>query len=484
MYRDQHMKKITGILLCTFVSLLLFSGCLVANSAGREIAAGIAVDRGPWMVLGEDPETQRIFLWTAAETAQEVNLFFGESPEALESIAVESVGNLHRARLVDLLPETTYYYSIDGKTIREFTTFDGNPGIDFCVFGDMQLTNRVSKLGNEVMASALARIEVDLFLQLGDLVEIGGNMRNWYSALQYIEQFAGRTPIATAVGNHDYYGDRKLSNYRSLFPNPFAAKTGAYYSFNLKDVHFLFLDTFDGKDFAISDEQKSWAETDLQAAADGEASWIFIFFHDTMLTTGTSVQNWRLQRWLIPLADKYGVAAIFFAHDHHYEHWLYEYGRNNLLYNREDEPSGKSIHIFCSGGGGAQSEVHYGLFNHRTWTTHRQWYNRLSGKMVTVTTKRGTWNRELFIDHIDDPLFGHPRDGKQYYHLPSINSYSTDNEHFGYGYGEQTLHYLLVKIPDDAPNTCIISAHYPNGELITGPDGSQVQRWVLQRPTP
>ena len=71
-------------------------------------------------------------------------------------------------------------------------------------------------------------------------------------------------------------------------------------------------------------------------------------------------------------------------------------------------------------------------------------------------------------------------DGELYYHAPDRESYATDNEMYGYQYGEQTLHYMKLEITDNG-NTCTISAHYPNGDLLTGPDGLYPQTWTFTK---
>ena len=444
----------------------------------------LAADTGPWIVPGPDPETDLVISWIAIDNAAEQSFYIGTRPTSLEPVSPEIYGELRRVRLSQLLPGIEYIYSIAGREGKKhrFTAFDASPGLRFAVFGDMQPMNPVSETGNEIMEQALAKANADLYVQLGDLVEIGGRKTDWQSALQYLGHFAASAPIAPLPGNHDHYLDPNLKNFRSFFPVDYVDKAGGYYSFDLKGVHFLFLDNFDALlGLGMSSAQKKWAEEDLKSADDRDITWKFVFLHHSILTTATSAQDWDVQSWLIPLADRHGVDAVFFGHDHDYEHWIYEYGWNDLVYGPADTPSGREIHYFCSGGGGARSEIHYGLLSRSPLITRRRWYDLDAGAWKDVTTERMAWNKELFIDHTDNPLFGQPFDGKHYYHLPSVQSYSTDNEHFGYQYGEQTLHYIIVEIPKNKSDVCRISVHYPNGEKLTGPNGRLPQRWELRK---
>jgi hypothetical protein len=449
-----------------------------------DAAGGLALDAGPWIVPGADPVSEVVISWTSAELEGRETLYFGLTPGELLPVPVESNGHIRRSRLTGLSGGTDYFYSIEGSEgpVQSFTTLSDAPGLRFAVYGDMQWTNEISKIGNEIMASALAAADADMYVQLGDLAENGGSLKNWVSVLRYIEHFAGTAPIAPLPGNHDYYGDRDIGNFKSLFPCNFAGDNGGYYSFDLGDVHFLFLDNFDGAlHLRTSDEQERWAEEDLRSAADRGIKWKFVFFHHAVLTTGTSWHDTDLQRWLIPLADRYEVDAVFFGHDHHYEHWIYEYGWDSLVYDPDDRPAGRPIHYFCSGGGGARAEIHYGLLVHPTRRMKLDLYDANTMEKAPMTIKREAWNRDLFIDHTDDPAFGQPLDGKHYYHLPSVQSYFSGNEHFGYQYGEQTLHYIIVEIPAENPDICRISVHYPNGAIVSGPGGSIPQSWELRK---
>jgi 3',5'-cyclic AMP phosphodiesterase CpdA len=276
------------------------------------------------------------------------------------------------------------------------------------------------------------------------------------------------------IGNHDYYGDPGR-NFRALFPYPYADPRAAYWSFDLAGAHFVMVDCFE-RDGHLSGAQKTWIEADLRAAASRGSRYRFLFLHLTPITTGTSETAGELERWLLPLADRTGVDAVFFGHDHHYEHWEVVYGNQGLVFDPGDRPAGQPIHYFCSGGGGAYLEIDYGLLTRKPSTFERRLYDRRAGQWVKRTYARLPWDSERFIDHTDDPEYGQLLDGKHYYHLPEEASYQGDADWLGYRYGEQTLHYLLIEI---GPEEAVISAHYPSGELLTGPRGDLPQRFSI-----
>ncbi len=281
------------------------------------------------------------------------------------------------------------------------------------------------------------------------------------------------------AGNHDYYWSGN-HNFRKLFPYPYKSAKGLYYSQDFENAHLIYLDCYDDN-MQMSEEQKIWVENDLNKAVENGKKWIFIFLHDTLITTGVAQSNWEIQKWLIPLADEYQVDAVFFGHSHNYEHWLFNYGSNSLIYDKNSSFSGNPVHYFCSGGGGARLGYNYNLLDKESSTFFYPWYNTIKDSYIDKEVVRSKWNENIYIDHKDNPFYGAPPEGKHYYHLPSKESYSTDNKLYGFTYGEQTLHYINVEIYGTNNENCRISAHYPNGDLLTGPENKNPQLWELSK---
>jgi hypothetical protein len=411
----------------------------------------------------------------------ETRLSAGADPASLEVHLGDGRRKLHRVALSGLEPSRRYYYAPDfgdggppGAPLHTFVAPDwSRDSVDIIVLGDMQPRDALSRRGGLLMAQAVAATPADLVIQLGDVAEIGAFPSHWLGALSTLTTFASVTPTVGVIGNHDYYGDPGR-NFRRLFPYPYAP-VGAYWSFDVAGAHFAMVDCFE-KDGKVSDCQSAWLEDDLAAAAARGARYLFVLLHQTPLTTGTSRTGTWLERWLLPLADRMGVDAVFFGHDHHYEHWELVYGNEGLVYNPQDRPSGRIVHYFCSGGGGAHLEIDYGLLTRRPSVIRRRLYDLERQVWVERRDLRLPWNRERYLDHTDHPAYGQLLDGKHYYHLPEEQSYQGDTDWLGYRYGEQTLHYLRIRI---TPEQALVSAHYPSGELLRGPDGKHPQVFAI-----
>jgi hypothetical protein len=406
----------------------------------------------------------------------DTRLLWGEAGASLHELIVEGRVKLHRVTLSGLRPGATYSYvpwfgdnwAGDAAPYR-FVAHDWKQErLTVAVLGDMQPRDTFTRRGGRIAAEGIAASGADLVVQLGDVAEIGAFPSDWLDALDSLSLFAARTPVVGIIGNHDYYGDPG-HNFRALFPYPYADPRAAYWSFDLAGAHFVMVDCCED-DGEVSAAQKEWIETDLRAASGSR--FRFLFLHLTPITTGTSKTAGKLERWLLPLADRLGVDAVFFGHDHHYEHWEVVYGQEDLVFDPDDEPSGRMIHYFCSGGGGAHLEIDYGLLTRKASSFERRLYDRRRGEWIERSYERLPWDTERYIDHTDDPEYGQLADGKHYYHLPGEATYQGDSEWLGYRYGEQTLHYLLISL---GPEEALVSVNYPSGELLAGPRGDLPQ---------
>jgi len=483
--RPGRRRLLAGVAL---VSQLWLSGCagfLAGSPRGESVANALRQSAGPWLTPYFGSEPAMVVSWLTADSLA-TRLFFGPDPDALQPLLAGAAGRRHRVELSGLAPGGRYFYIPDfgaGATVAgapfSFVAPDSSAAsAELVLFGDMQAADDFTRRGGALISRAIAASGADLVVQLGDVVQAGGYAPFWRDALVAISAFAAATPLVGVIGNHDYYGDDARA-FRDLFPYPYVDPTGGYWSFELAGACFVLLDS-SRLGGSAGRRQKAWAEATLAAAAD--ASYRFIILHHTPLTTGTSGSGGALEAWLLPFADRLGVDAVFFGHDHHYEHWETTYGNEGLLFDPADRPSGRSIHWFCSGGGGARLEIDYGLLTRAPAAIQRRLYDSSAGAWLQRSDFRLAWDSGRYLDYQNDLDYGQLRDGRHYYHLPAEAAYQGDTGWLGYGYGEQTLHYLRLSI---GPDEAVISVHYPNGDTLTGPGGvvPQVFRLPARRGT-
>jgi hypothetical protein len=491
--RNLNRPSVTGLLRRGFSRSLPFGAALfiLASCAGfqgtRQVPVLLPIDQaanrdgGPWLTpyFASAATVSMTVSWITARPIA-TRLLWGEEGASLQELVIEGRVKLHRVTLSGLRPGARYRYlpqfgdnrSGDGPLYRFVAPDWKKERLTVAVLGDMQPRDAFTRRGGRIAAQAVAASGADLVLQLGDVAEIGAFPSDWLDSLDSLNLFASRIPVVGIIGNHDYYGDPGR-NFRTLFPYPYADRKATYWSFDLAGAHFVMVDCFEDNG-EVSAAQKEWIERDLKAAAGSR--YRFLFLHLPPITTGTSKPAGELERWLLPLADRLGVDAVFFGHDHHYEHWEVVYGRDDLVFDPDDEPSGRMIHYFCSGGGGAYLEIDYGLLTRKASSFERRLYDRGRNEWIERSYVRLPWDKERYIDHTDDPEYGQLVDGKHYYHLPDEAAYQGDTEWLGYRYGEQTLHYLLISV---GPEEAVVSVHYPSGELLAGPRGDLPQLFSI-----
>jgi hypothetical protein len=488
-------KKFSGVIMKRFFKItpILFAIGLIFISCAGDKEKMYGFSAGPWLTWSEAPSTSVTLNWVSS-TKKTAEVSYGTDKAALSNTIIEKeAGRNHTVVINGLEPETEYFYSVknsgldDVKSVYRFKTAPvaGKArDFSFVVIGDKQPNPFSVKRANMLVSEAVAKADPDFICQVGDVASNGSSFLSWHMTLDTLPVMAAERPFMSAIGNHDYIGggyDNFAAFFTYNYHNPINKK-GKQHSMIYGDAKFIFVDNFDLPDDSVSPAQRKWVEKEMkEAQEDSQIKWIFVFMHHTFLTTGTSSRNIELQKWIIPLASKYEVDGLFFGHDHHYEFWQYQYGKNGYFYQKGDEPATKPLNIWCTGGGGAVLEIDYALMDHAVRDETMDWYNSTTGKMETIEAERRPWNPDRYIDHQHDRAgYGQLNNkGRNYYQLPQEESYCDDNDFYGYQYGEQAAHYMFVKILKEG--SCEISVHYPNGELLTGPNGKVPQKWVFNK---
>ena len=331
----------------------------------------------------------------------------------------------HTAVLSDLSPGTKYQYKVtqgDGTAIGSFQTAgDRNTPIRVMVYSDSETepestttppvawpvaaaSNRpatiVNYLANQTdgyhqNCRIMQSRSPDLVLIAGDLVECGGEQRDWDEFWQHnagnIGRLASSVPILPAIGNHENYAgpgggytapaaNFSTAKYLTYFSVPSngakaACHDGRYYRIDYGPITLITLDSSDGEphkseadtnhnmegshapDFNPGSEQYQWLEVQL-SDAQRKSRFTFVQFHHTMFGSGPhsvpfGSENFSGQagipmRVLLPLFMKYGVDVIFSGHDEMLERSLVSGDETRT----DGTPKAHSIHCYDVGIGG------------------------------------------------------------------------------------------------------------------------------------
>ena len=306
----------------------------------------------------------------------------------------------HRVRLTGLEPATSYAYEVNQGASRFTATFTTAPPTDrpirFIAYADCETepesTGNMTKwptaaapdrtylldqtTGYAENLAAIAARRPDFIAIAGDLVESGGEQRDWDEFWRHNtnergdRSLAGRVPIFASPGNHEYFegpplgyrqpgSARAIGHFRSYFefPDNQAADPehkGRYYRIDYGPITLIALDVANDSPhqsdrdtnfhllgendpgggrapaFGPGSAQYAWLETQL-ADARNTSAFTFVFFHHIpysvgphgwppgSLDLGYDLQSGVPVRALTPLFMHYGVDAVLAGHDEIWE---------------------------------------------------------------------------------------------------------------------------------------------------------------------
>lgn len=163
----------------------------------------------------------------------------------------------------------------------------------------------------------------DAVLHTGDIAYPDGTVKQFEDFYTSIYSKHIRDRLYPSIGNHEY-NTSGAQAYIDLFKLPRQALAAAdqehYYSFNVKNVHIVSLDTnrpLDNSSADRGDDMVDWLEQDLVKVKPGVVK--VVFFHHPPFSDGEHGSDLRVQQKLVPVFDKHGVDLVISGHDHIYQ---------------------------------------------------------------------------------------------------------------------------------------------------------------------
>lgn len=387
--------------------------------------------------FSDEDRVGQLTVWKSAGDSLEDGVVFESHPVRAEALfyhpAEHCAGSycdelappfLHQLRITDLEPDTVYRYRVVQHTEQvdgSFSTLDsGEKPLRFMVYGDSETepestaahvlwpgaerSTRERKYPVDQTTGYAQNLKVIQDRQpgfvaiAGDLVQSGGEQRDWDEFWLHNAGLAATTVLLPALGNHDYFGgprdlgkyatadsERAVRKYQTYFDLPangasVAAQEERYYSLRYGVVTLIVLDTTDGfpdrsemdtnwrlrgegdggfaPDWQAGSEQHSWLLKELRQAQ-AASRFTFVVFHGSPYSSGVhgrppgekphqDILSAQPLQTLTPLFLRYGVDAVFGGHDEMYEH--------SVIAGTEISPEGletaHAIHFYDVGIGG------------------------------------------------------------------------------------------------------------------------------------
>lgn len=190
---------------------------------------------------------------------------------------------VHKAEATALTPGTEYVYRVgDGESnVSEQGAFVTSGGEDtstkFLFIGDSQADSKAGfgLWGDTIEAAYAYMPDAEMLVHAGDMVDKGFEQEQWNWWFDAAQKQLMNTTLVPIIGNHEVMGTNGDGDYLAQFNNPqngAASVKGTNYSFDIKDTHFVVMNTeHSGSPFT---EQAEWLDQDLSAT---DKKWKVIF---------------------------------------------------------------------------------------------------------------------------------------------------------------------------------------------------------------
>jgi acid phosphatase type 7 len=182
------------------------------------------------------------------------------------------------------------------------------------VFGDTRTNHEVHR----AIVKEIMKWKPIAVFHTGDLVFNGKKHSAWMLFKEITKPIIDSSRFYPSFGNHERHS-RMMDETLSV-PN-----NGKWYSVDINKVHYTVIDNY--SDYSPGSEQYKWLVNDLETSAN--SSFRVVIMHLPVYSSGlhrTSIK--KLKKTLVPLFEKYKVAAVFSGHNHCYEKAF----ANNVFY--------------------------------------------------------------------------------------------------------------------------------------------------------
>ena len=293
-------------------------------------------------------------LWQMAEESKPTNaiVWYGTDKDNLkDSIItdngwmVEGEGYMHIVNITGLQANTRYYFQVGESSKRKCEMICSShtapeAGTAYRIFTISDIHGNSCKNWSN-MQDFICNLNPQLAMMNGDIVSDVGADRNWNGYFFTPgAQFLACTPTMSSAGNHetgvpsekrwssfyDYFWQFSHGESEDSITDP---RGEAYFSFPYGNAQIIAINIngdASSPAFLPGSKQYQWLDETLEAST---SSWIFIFGHVGIYTSGYHGQWSAEPKQVAPLLEKYAAAGkriiYFCGDDHSFEH-LYKDG--------------------------------------------------------------------------------------------------------------------------------------------------------------
>ena len=296
-----------------------------------------------------DTTTSKGFTWYSSQVSVQSDLEIIEKTDIIPDFnhAIKFEGScqrstnapdyiVHKAEATNLKPNTKYQYRVGDaqfglwSEVGTFETSDTDGQFTFINLADSQAkTEEEAILSSETFKKANQTIKNSKFIILnGDIVDSGIEEEQWGWILDHSAKTLMNTTFVAAAGNHEDNPESFIEHFNLDTPVDASTTTGAYYSYNYENVHFIILnsneDSDEFRDFTPA--QIEWLEADVKTSkADKSIDWMIAVMHKGPYTTSGHAtdddimnEDNGVRAKIAPLFNQLGLDLVLQGHDHIY----------------------------------------------------------------------------------------------------------------------------------------------------------------------
>ncbi len=234
--------------------------------------------------------------------------------------------NRHTIQISGLEAGKKYCYRIGDadknwwSEIGVIDTADNSTKLDFFHMTDPQSVTEKQYTEDwaGTLETAFANHNADFIINTGDLVDNGGDFKQWQRMFNLASSSLMNTVMQPATGNHELKGDyANVENFNIANLPDQDTTTGVYYSFDYNTAHVAVLNTNSlNDDGTLSNDQLEWLKADMSGSS---KAWKFVALHKAPYSNGSHFDDddvSALRTQLSTLMPELGVDIVFQGHDH------------------------------------------------------------------------------------------------------------------------------------------------------------------------
>lgn len=337
-----HAKHKLSILILITIMLFIMVSATSASEAAGAVSPSALITKVTVTFYG-DASSARGFTWYTDRSSKSSDVQVvqkdGASPDFSKAVSYTGIAYtsrnaprelVHKAAASGLRSNTSYYYRV-GDAAKKIWSATGNfttaPQSGAFTFVDVSDTQFAGKTGAQRIAGTLSKAltqspNTAFMINNGDVVD-NKSESQWNLLLNYSQKTLMNTTVMPAAGNHDI-GNSTFIDHFNLDTGTQRTTTGAYYSVDYSNAHFVVLNTNEssGSYAEFTQTQLDWMKTDIGAAKAHGADWIIVVLHKGPYTTAEHAKMADVidtRKKIAPLFGELGVDLVLQGHDHVYE---------------------------------------------------------------------------------------------------------------------------------------------------------------------